>query len=181
MITNLGNWTLASGFENLTLTANSAFSAQTGTGNDLGNVMRADGAAVVFSGLGGNDTLLGGSLGDTLNGGDGDDSLSGGAGDDTFFASSGRDRIDGGAGKDTLQYYGGPASAVVNLASGTATSGSSTASLAGIQRAWQHVQRPRATPRRTTSPETKAGTPSTAARATIRSGAAIRPSPTSSC
>ena len=72
-----------------------------------------------ISGLGGSDTLYGGSSNDvidggaegdflygefgddTLLGGDGDDYLSGGAGDDTLYDGPGNDTLDGGAGTDT--------------------------------------------------------------------------------
>lgn len=68
-----------------------------------------------FSGLGGNDTLNGSTLGDTLDGGDGNDwlydgdhagsagtpdTLLGGAGDDFIFSQGGGSLIDGGAGFD---------------------------------------------------------------------------------
>ena len=94
------NWTLAPGFENLTIhndVSESPFFF--GIGNELDNRMVASYAGATLEGRGGNDTLLGASAngGSQLFGGDGDDSLVG---------SSRRDVLDGGAGNDTLAGHG---------------------------------------------------------------------------
>lgn len=54
-------------------------------------------------GMGGNDSLTGGSLNDQIYGGDGNDTISGGAGNDSLAGDAGDDFLDGGAGADTLQ------------------------------------------------------------------------------
>lgn len=65
-------WTLATNFENLTLTGSSAIN---GTGNTANNVLIGNSGANTLSGSSGNDTL---------DGGDGLDTLTGGTGNDTF-------------------------------------------------------------------------------------------------
>lgn len=84
---------------------------------------------LLLQGLGGNDTLVGGSGDDVLQGGDGDDSLAGGAGndtenggpgDDTFdegAAPSGADIFIGGGGLDTVSYAGRSAALTVTVGS----------------------------------------------------------------
>ena len=64
-------------------------------------------AELVFatSGVGGNDTLMGGGGNDQLKGQGGDDVLEGGAGDDTLEGSVGADKLYGGDGNDWL--FGG--------------------------------------------------------------------------
>lgn len=64
------------------------------TGNDVGNVLRANA---------GNDILTGNLGNDTLYGGLGDDTLSGGGGNDVLYGDGGANSLDGGAGDDT--YY----------------------------------------------------------------------------
>lgn len=68
-------------------------------------------AAIVKTGTGGNDRLIGRDGSDTLSGrggndlidgDDGDDVLSGGGGDDRIIGDNGADRIDGGAGNDRI-------------------------------------------------------------------------------
>jgi serralysin len=63
-------------------------------GNDVGNVLTANG---------GNDQLFGGFGDDTLYGGAGNDSLYGGEDNDQLYGSTGSDRMEGGNGDDT--YY----------------------------------------------------------------------------
>jgi serralysin len=52
--------------------------------------------------LGGNDTYLGGAVGELVYGGDGNDKLVGGLGNDRLFGDGGRDTLDGGVGNDKL-------------------------------------------------------------------------------
>ena len=70
--TSLASYTLGSQVENLTLTGTTT---QTGVGNELDNVLRANSVGSCLSGGAGNDTLV--SVG-------GADTLSGGAGNDVF-------------------------------------------------------------------------------------------------
>ena len=67
--------------------------------------------SLIINGLGGNDTLKGGSNNDTINGGDGldlihghsgDDILKGGHGNDTIHGNSGNDKVIGEEGDDSL-------------------------------------------------------------------------------
>jgi Ca2+-binding RTX toxin-like protein len=99
------SWTLAPGFENLTLRQDND-TAIHGTGNDQDNLIQANWFSVL-DGRGGNDTILGSVQNDTLLGGDGNDSIvsggdfdsiDGGAGDDTI--DGGESDITGGAGAD---------------------------------------------------------------------------------
>ncbi|PID65553.1 MAG: hypothetical protein CR975_06740 [Gammaproteobacteria bacterium] len=62
----------------------------------------ADDDGAEISGLGGNDSLYGGTGNDRLNGGSGDDSLWGGGGDDYLYGGTGRDTLGGGSGDDIL-------------------------------------------------------------------------------
>lgn len=73
--------TLASQYQNLTLTGTSGVS---GTGNALANIITGNGGNNTLSGLAGNDTIRGENGTDTIIGGTGADHLSGGAGTDTF-------------------------------------------------------------------------------------------------
>ncbi|BAN49815.1 peroxidase family protein [Metapseudomonas resinovorans] len=116
------------------LAAGTAGSAQ--TGNDLltgiENVLGGSGANQLtgdnvdnrLEGLGGNDNLSGAGGNDTLVGGSGSDNASGGLGNDRFVASlaDGNDAYAGGGGVDTYDLSATGAAAVVNLATGTASS-----------------------------------------------------------
>jgi serralysin len=115
-----GVWTLAAGFEDLTLTG--GFSeGGIGTGNDLDNVIRLDGGSFdsfSASGEGGNDTLLGGGGTDVISGGDGDDRIETGD-DDTEV-----DWLTGDAGADSFVFRAQPADnffadRVTDMASGS--------------------------------------------------------------
>ena len=88
------DWTLAAGFENLTISNAFTESGFAGFGNDLDNVMINGNR---LEGRGGNDTLFGSAAPDRLIGGDGNDFLDG-AGSRTGAL----DTLDGGAGNDTL-------------------------------------------------------------------------------
>ena len=117
------SWTLAAGFENLTLTGAAATS---GSGNSQNNVITGNSAANWLRGLGGNDTVSGGEGDDTIN-------MSIGPG-----ASYGADVIDGGSGVDTLDYGDAARTAVVvDLSAGSArgggTGGAGSATLNGIE------------------------------------------------
>ncbi|PWR24529.1 beta strand repeat-containing protein [Zavarzinia aquatilis] len=105
------NFTLASGFENLTISVSKTVS---GTGNAAANVMTGGGGANALSGLGGDDVINGGGGADTLDGGTGADTLTGGSGNDAFvFAArqSQGDRVtdfagNGASAGDTLRFTG---------------------------------------------------------------------------
>lgn len=75
------SYTLASDFENLTLTGGTAID---GSGNESDNVIR---------GNDGNNRLEGGGGNDTLDGGSGNDTMLGGTGDDSYYVSSTKDRV----------------------------------------------------------------------------------------
>src|SRR5687767_11154007 len=83
-------WTLASGFEHITLTGTSAINA---TGNELDNLAIGNSAANVFNMRAGNDTIQAGGGDDRIN-------MSG------FGSPSyGDDVIDGGAGFDLVSFH----------------------------------------------------------------------------
>ena len=90
---------LGANVENLTLTGSGA---NTGSGNELDNVLTGNGAANTLRGYagddsldgkGGNDTLIGGEGNDTLNGGSGSDQMHGGAGDDLYIVDNVNDAV----------------------------------------------------------------------------------------
>ncbi len=72
-----------------------------GAGNNSVNGATAT-ATLIVSGLGGNDTLIGGAANDVLSGGDGDDVLKGRGGNDTLNGDAGNDTLNGGDGNDSL-------------------------------------------------------------------------------
>ncbi|MGX9948520.1 calcium-binding protein (plasmid) [Bradyrhizobium denitrificans] len=71
-----------------------------------------DAVTNIAFGRGGNDSLVGSTMGDDLIGGAGNDHLSGGAGDDHLVGGAGNDRLIGGDGADMLM--GGPGNDVLN-------------------------------------------------------------------
>ncbi|MBP7001419.1 MAG: hypothetical protein KBB57_07765 [Amaricoccus sp.] len=79
------DWTLADGFERLTLTGTVAL---VGNGNAANNTIGGNSLANTLRGLAGNDTLNGGGGDDVLIGGAGVDTLNGGANNDTFVFQS---------------------------------------------------------------------------------------------
>ncbi len=118
------SWTLATGFENLTLTGTTRTDA---TGNNASNVIIGSDAANFINGRAGDDTIRG------MGGNDSIDMSTGGTG------NIGNRSIDGGAGIDTVDYDGYAQSAVsVNLATGKATgggtNGTGSASIFNVER-----------------------------------------------
>lgn len=91
--------TLATGFENLTLTGTAA----TGIGNTVANLINGNTANNNLQGLAGNDTIAGGSGNDSIDGGTGNDRLDGGVGNDTFIVDSLSDVLVDSSGIDTVQ------------------------------------------------------------------------------
>lgn len=88
------NWTLADGFENLTLLSGDGLYPYSGIGNAADNVITAAvDVSATLQGLGGNDTLAGGDGNDWLYGGAGDDRMAGGRGDDVYDVDSSADTI----------------------------------------------------------------------------------------
>ena len=83
-------WTLATNFENLTLTGAFGLAA---VGNAAGNVLTGNTGSNSLSGLDGNDTIFGGGGNDAVDGGLGNDSLVGGTGNDTYTVDSLNDVI----------------------------------------------------------------------------------------
>ncbi|HEX5500550.1 MAG TPA: calcium-binding protein, partial [Thermomicrobiales bacterium] len=119
------DWTLAPGFENLTLLAGAATSAQ---GNNSDN------------------RIEGNELDDSINGRAGNDTLIGNAGNDTFdmstggTASYGNDSIDGGSGIDAIDWGSNAQSALaVDLAAGTASGGGAGGAGSAILAAIENV------------------------------------------
>ena len=89
--------------------------------------------ADTIGGLGGNDVINGLAGDDYLDGGSGNDSLSGGDGDDTLIGGLGDDSLNGGNGWDIADYSGAGAAVTVSLASGTASGGAGSDTLAWIE------------------------------------------------
>jgi Ca2+-binding RTX toxin-like protein len=117
------NWSLADGFENLTLTGTANLTA---TGNNAANVLVGNSGNNFFNPRGGDDTIQAGAGNDLIR--------LGGGGVPTY----GTKVIDGGAGFDTLDFGGFARSAFsVNLATGSlgggGEAGQGTARLAGIE------------------------------------------------
>lgn len=86
------SYTLGANVENLTLAGSAAIN---GTGNDLANLLRGNGAA---------NRLIGGAGDDTLNGAGGADTLIGGVGDDIYYVDNAGDVVveEVGGGTDTV-------------------------------------------------------------------------------
>ncbi|MCS6266817.1 MAG: hypothetical protein H2174_04545, partial [Vampirovibrio sp.] len=95
------SYTLGTNIENLTLiNANGWIEAH---GNSLDNIITGDNNQWNdLYGWAGNDTLIGGNIGNNLNGGVGNDTLAGGTGDDYLEGGDGNDTLNGGAGNNTL-------------------------------------------------------------------------------
>ncbi len=97
-----------------------------------------NGNTVEMHGLGGNDTLIGGTGRDIMYGDSGNDTLKGGGGNDFLYGGSGTDVLFGGAGADVLsdralslpaapnQLYGESGNDCIEYAQGTANCGSGT-------------------------------------------------------
>ena len=96
------SWTLANGFENLTLTGADDL---VGIGNTAVNVLTGNDGNNTLDGGNGNDTLIGGFGADRLIGGGGNDSLIGGEGDDIYVIDTVSDVIIEGVGEgvDTVE------------------------------------------------------------------------------
>lgn len=88
--TALNGYTLASGIENLTISAVAGIAV---TGNELANTVTGGTGNDTLSGALGNDSLVGATGNDSLLGGDGNDSLTGGAGADTLTGGAGNDQF----------------------------------------------------------------------------------------
>lgn len=79
--------------------------AEGAEGSDFNDTIRGlDTTAGQFFGLGGDDSLLGGSAADELYGGSGADTILAGAGNDTIFDDSGNDRLSGAGGADRFVF-----------------------------------------------------------------------------
>jgi len=81
VLSSAATFTLATNFENLTLTGTGNIS---GTGNAANNVMIGNSGANTLTGGAGVDTISGGDGNDIIVGGTGNDSMTGGLGNDTF-------------------------------------------------------------------------------------------------
>ena len=118
------NYVVAANVEDLAIkpllgTAGTAFS---GRGNVLANLMTGQGSKHQFllEGIGGNDTLTGGSsaAGDFLYGGAGDDTLNGHGGTDFLNGGDGADLLNGGDGWDTGSYAGAKGAVILDVVTG---------------------------------------------------------------
>jgi serralysin len=102
------SYSLASNFENLILTGNTAINgtgnelANQLTGNNADNVLDSGAGADILIGNGGNDRLTGGDGADDLTGGAGNDSLTGGTGVDQFIFKTSRPYDPADLGTDTI-------------------------------------------------------------------------------
>lgn len=82
------SWSLAAGFENLSLYSG----AVNGTGNAANNDISGTSSANTLTGLAGNDSLHGYGGSDVLDGGAGTDYLEGSSGNDTYYVDSSTDQ-----------------------------------------------------------------------------------------
>src|SRR6185503_9496402 len=119
-----GNWTLAAGFENLTLLGTGNWQAQ---GNNDANVILGNGGANYINSRAGDDTILAGA---------GNDSIDISTGSTSTY---GNKLIDGGTGFDAIDIDGYARSAIiVSLAAGTMSgggdAGAGSATLVGIEK-----------------------------------------------
>jgi Ca2+-binding RTX toxin-like protein len=102
------DWTLADGFENLSLNNGALESLVHGFGNAAANVIDGrSGWHVGVDGGGGNDTLFGSPQDDTLAGGSGNDSIDAGWDYDVLRGGGGNDTLNGGADSHTDTLTGG--------------------------------------------------------------------------
>lgn len=73
---------------------------EAGDGDDM--ITGSDSFADSIEGNDGDDTILGGAMGDTIDAGDGNDSVDGGTGADSILGDDGQDTINGGDDNDTV-------------------------------------------------------------------------------
>ncbi|HEX8382209.1 MAG TPA: M10 family metallopeptidase C-terminal domain-containing protein [Sphingomonas sp.] len=98
------------------------------------NISIAYGATIEnATGGGGDDVLLGNTVGNVLKGNAGNDTLRGLGGDDTLIGGVGNDMLDGGEGVDTVDFADGPQGVTINLARGTVTGAAGTDTLVSIE------------------------------------------------
>ncbi len=112
-------------------------------GSDYDDALTGNSEVNIFSGGGGNDTLVGGAGADALGGDAGDDALSGGLGADlldggpgadVLVGGSGADTLVGGAGVDAAYYTDATGGVAVNLETGVGTQGEAAGdTLTGIE------------------------------------------------
>ena len=79
------------------------------------------------------DHIIGDDDGNVLIGGAGPDTIDGGGSYDSIWPGRGKDTVDGGTGEDGLLYPDGTAGVTVDLLLGTATGGSGSDTLSGIE------------------------------------------------
>ena len=114
------DWTLAAGFENLTLFMHPQ-GPHLARGNDASNLIAGNDLDNRITGLGGADTLFGRAGNDLFD-------MSPGAG-----GSYGNDTIDGGIGGDTLDFSGATSGVNIDLGAGTGTGSGGTLQIANIE------------------------------------------------
>jgi serralysin len=112
--TIMSTYTLGANVENLQALNYTAFS---GVGNALNNVIESDDGNDWLWGQGGNDTLYGGA---------GNDSLYGGTEDDVLQGGYGGDYMDGGTGNNAVSYAKETQGVSINLAFNSAFGGTAT-------------------------------------------------------
>jgi Ca2+-binding RTX toxin-like protein len=135
-LTGVGGGTL-SGIETVTadlLGGSDTLSYGTGTTAAV-NVNLATHTASGFASIAGIENVTGGSGNDALTGDASANALTGGAGNDTLNGGAGSDTLTGGAGNDTVSYDGETAAVTINLATGTAQTGTDVDALVTIENA----------------------------------------------